>query len=100
METYEIMKGYISNAGYATVKEFAEHCGIEYSRCIKNMKCATGYKPSIDSLFVYATNLHIHVDELLTLFYPEEWTYMLENVGGGKKCLDLGPLMMNTNSIN
>lgn len=69
-ESQRVFLRMVHDAGYDTMKEFAEYVGIDQSNIRKNIRGEE--RVQLARIFKYANALAVDVIELLWLFYGEE----------------------------
>lgn len=72
MTTKEKFTKLINEKGYVTLKSFCQSIGIDDSNMHKRL---SGVKQKIEIAFMFkiANHLHVPVEEIIKIFYPNEW---------------------------
>ena len=62
----------LNQKGYSTLKSFCDSVGIDDSNMNKRL---TGVRQKIEISFMFklANHLHVPVEEIIEIFYPDEW---------------------------
>lgn len=78
MTTKELFLKLITSKGYSTLYDFCLKNGIDYSNTNKRL---TGrQKIAIDWMFNLANILHIPVEDIIEIFYIDEWKENRSNI--------------------
>lgn len=68
----------IDKAGYTSVAQFAEICGLFPQQIFKYIREEN--KPSVANMVVFANNLGMKFMELVEFFYPDEYDNLQEKL--------------------
>jgi len=75
-EKFELL---VKTHGFANISQFAKEAGIADSNIYSNLDNGR-WNISIKRMFQMAKVLHCHIDEVISIFYPEEYLENMEIV--------------------
>ena len=81
------IEDFIKGRGFKTLTEFAQACHIDVANVYKNVNGSI--RPGIDRLFVYAHVLQANMEQMITLFYPEEQAVLVDEINRASVALSM-----------
>lgn len=82
MTTKEKFKTYLREHGYKSIKQLCSQCGLNPTFLYSNIRGKNGI--SVDKIFLIANTMKVPVDELLRVFYEEQYIENERIVGSCK----------------
>ncbi len=61
----------LAKKGYESIADFAHDCGLYPQSVFTQVRGQ--HRPTIDRMFMYADTLEVPVEDVIKLFYKDEW---------------------------